>query len=270
MNTPNPLIPQGVLSQQTRGKTNIRIAVFTILAVHVVLLGGLLMQGCKPDAKKEAKDNELATNALPLIAEPYYSNTNSNTNLPVETTPPIVAQNTNVPISPMPVDTFTPITPATVGPTTEYAVRKGDYFARIAKAKGVTVKALQQANPGVDPRKLKVGQKIQVPAPAGGADGGAAVASDAGAATPSHVKAATSTYVVKAGDNLVKIARQHGTTAKAIQAANNLKTTKINAGQKLKLPSAKAAAAKADLVAPGQIPTVASSNQAPLSSPSHQ
>ena len=259
MNTPNPLIPQGVLSQQARGKTNIRIAVFTILAVHVVLLGGLLMQGCKPETKKEAKENEMATNALPRMA-PYESNTN----LLVETPPPL-AQNTNVPVTPAPVETLPPIAPTPIGPTTEYAVKKNDYLAKIAKAKGVTLKALQQANPGVDSRKLKVGQKIQVPAPAGGADAGAAVVSDAGAAAPAHGKAATSIYVVKAGDSLTKIARQHGTTVIAIQAANNLKITQIKPGQKLKLP-----AAKADLVAPGQLPTVASSNQAPSSSPTHQ
>jgi len=259
MNTPNPLIPQGILSQ-TRGKTNMRIVVFTILALHVVLLGGLLMQGCKPEAKKEAKENELATNGLPLMA-PYEPNTN----LPAETPLPTLAQNTNVPVTP--IDTLAPITPAPVGPTTEYAVRKNDSLSKIAKAKGVTLKALEQANPGVDPRKLKVGQKIQVPAPA---DTGAAVASDAGVAAPTHVKAATSTYVVKAGDSLAKIARQHGTTAKAIQAANNLKTTRINAGQKLKLPAARSTVAKADLVGPGHIPTVANSNQAPLSSPTNQ
>ena len=259
MNTPNPLIPQGILSQ-TRGKTNMRIVVFTILALHVVLLGGLLMQGCKPEAKKEAKENELATNGLPLMA-PYEPNTN----LPAETPLPTLAQNTNVPVTP--IDTLAPITPAPVGPTTEYAVKKNDSLAKIAKAKGVTLKALQEANPGVDPRKLKVGQKIQVPAPA---DTGAAVASDAGVAAPTHVKAATSTYVVKAGDSLAKIARQHGTTAKAIQAANNLKTTRINAGQKLKLPAARSTVAKADLVGPGHIPTVANSNQAPLSSPTNQ
>src|SRR4029077_4181062 len=111
MNTPNPLIPQGVLSQQAKGRTNIRIAVFTILAVHVVLLGGLLIQGCKPETKKEAKENDMTTNALPLMAEPYYSNTN----LPAETTAPAVAQNTNIPVSPAPVDTVAPVPIAPVG-----------------------------------------------------------------------------------------------------------------------------------------------------------
>jgi len=41
MNTPSPLIPQGALPN-ARGRSHIRIAVFTILAVHVVLLGALL------------------------------------------------------------------------------------------------------------------------------------------------------------------------------------------------------------------------------------
>src|SRR5687767_10283764 len=44
--TPNPLIPQGTFLEQ-KGRSHIRIAVITILAVHVVLLGSLLMAGCK-------------------------------------------------------------------------------------------------------------------------------------------------------------------------------------------------------------------------------
>jgi hypothetical protein len=108
-----------------------RIVVFTILALHVVLLGGLLMQGCKPEAKKEAKENELATNGLPLMA-PYEPNTN----LPAETPIPTLAQNTNVPVTPTPVDTLAPITPAPAGPTTEYTVRKNDSLSRSLKRKG--------------------------------------------------------------------------------------------------------------------------------------
>ena len=49
----------------------------------------------------------------------------------------------------------------------------------------------------------------------------------------------TTTYVVKSGDMLEKIARRHGTTAKAIMRENNLRTTLIKVGQKLKIPSGK-------------------------------
>jgi LysM repeat protein len=51
----------------------------------------------------------------------------------------------------------------------------------------------------------------------------------------------TLTYKVKSGDTLMKIARSHGTTVKAIKALNGLKTDQIKVGQVLKLP-AKAAA----------------------------
>jgi LysM repeat protein len=47
-------------------------------------------------------------------------------------------------------------------------------------------------------------------------------------------------YVVKRGDTLSRIARAHGTTVKALKAANGLEGDRIDAGQKLKLPSASA------------------------------
>lgn len=51
--------------------------------------------------------------------------------------------------------------------------------------------------------------------------------------------AATSTYKVKKGDTLDKIARAHGTTVAAIQAANGMKKgqTNIQIGQTLKIPA---------------------------------
>ena len=45
-------------------------------------------------------------------------------------------------------------------------------------------------------------------------------------------------YTVKTGDNLTRIAKTHGTTVKAIEAANGLATDHISVGMKLKLPEA--------------------------------
>ena len=113
---------------------------------------------------------------------------------------------------------------------------------------------LENANPGVDPLKLKAGQKLQIPSPTTPL-ATQAVASEEGTHDVKH-----SSYVVKAGDSLVRIAKQHGTTVGAIKAANNLKTTQIKVGQKLKLPSGKSSVGKPS---PGTIPTVASSNLMP-------
>jgi LysM repeat protein len=44
-----------------------------------------------------------------------------------------------------------------------YTVRKGDTLDRIARTQGTTVKALQAANPGLNPRRLMPGKKIRLP-----------------------------------------------------------------------------------------------------------
>ena len=44
-----------------------------------------------------------------------------------------------------------------------YTVVKGDTVSRIAQSKKTTVKAIQEANPGMDINKIKVGQKIKIP-----------------------------------------------------------------------------------------------------------
>lgn len=52
-------------------------------------------------------------------------------------------------------------------------------------------------------------------------------------------KPSTKSYTVKSGDNLEKIARRNGTTVEAIRKANGMSkgTTRINPGQKLKIPT---------------------------------
>ena len=49
-------------------------------------------------------------------------------------------------------------------------------------------------------------------------------------------KAAT-TYKVRRGDNLSKIAKRFGTTVAAIQKANSMSGTRIDIGDKLKIPA---------------------------------
>lgn len=47
---------------------------------------------------------------------------------------------------------------------------------------------------------------------------------------------AVATYRVRAGDNLWTIARHHGTTVKALQALNDLSTSRLRVGQRLRVP----------------------------------
>ena len=65
MNTNSPLIPQG--TTPARGKSSLYFKVLMILTVHVVLIGGMLLQGCKDTGKEQAKESA-ATNPTDLAA----------------------------------------------------------------------------------------------------------------------------------------------------------------------------------------------------------
>lgn len=44
-----------------------------------------------------------------------------------------------------------------------HAIAAGDNFGKVAKKYGISVAALEKANPDVNPSKLKIGQKIRLP-----------------------------------------------------------------------------------------------------------
>ncbi len=54
--------------------------------------------------------------------------------------------------------------PVAANASGKYTVKKGDYPGKIAKELGVSLKALMDANPGLDPTKLQIGQELNVPA----------------------------------------------------------------------------------------------------------
>jgi LysM repeat protein len=267
MSAPNPLVPEGALPQ-SKGKSNVRIAIFTILAIHVVLLGGLLIQGCKPSNKTEAK-NELPpldpiasspapeTAQAPLPIEPTAAVAQAPASVQVATPAPAVVSTPapSAPPSPAVVPvTSIPNTPVVAvsdsvvaGDMKVHAVAKGEMLSTIAKKYKVNLKAITDANPTVNPTKLQIGQKLNIPAPAAKTEAVASVAS-----APAAMEAGV--YVVKNGDALEKIARNNKTTVKAIKEINNMKTDRINVGQKLKLPTTSSAAVET-APAPFTVPT---------------
>jgi LysM repeat protein len=227
MNNQSPLVPQSsFLEQKNKGRTRVMIAVFVALSINGIGLMALLMQGCqKPPETTPATPPE-PTNATPAFVEP--------TNTP--------AAPTNAAVAPTPVTPAAPANPTIVEPVppsappaggTEYTVAKGDTFGSLAKKFHVSVKAITEANPGVDPTKLKINQKLHIPAPA-------TSATTTATGTTSTEPMATGgepAYTVKSGDNLSTIAKEKGVTVKALRAANNLKTDRITVGQKLKIPT---------------------------------
>ncbi|MDQ8205300.1 LysM domain-containing protein [Pelagicoccus sp. SDUM812003] len=53
---------------------------------------------------------------------------------------------------------------ASPGKSGVYTIKSGDTLGKIAAAYKITLTQLQSANPGVDPRRLRIGQQIVIPA----------------------------------------------------------------------------------------------------------
>jgi LysM repeat protein len=227
------------------GKSSFYFTVLMILTAHVVVIGGMLFQGCKdtPTTKDQAKlDDSVPTTAqtvsgsaappetMPAPIDPQISNTyaaGSSASVPAPQSIPVTGTAPSV-------RSAEPASLPGPGKAMEYVIAKGDTLGAIARKSGLPLKALMEANRDVQAKKLQIGQKLQVPA------GTAAVAAaSATGATADAAAAGSAVCMVKSGDVLLKIAKAHGTTVRKIMALNDLPTPSIRAGQKLKLPAPK-------------------------------
>jgi membrane-bound lytic murein transglycosylase D len=102
--------------------------------------------------------------------------------------------------------------------SSHYTVRRGDNLAEIAKKHGVSVNSLMSWN-ALKSSVIHPGQKLAVNAAAQTGSG------------------ETTTYRVRRGDSLTRIANRFGVTVSQIKTWNNLRSSKIMVGQRLKIRS---------------------------------
>lgn len=101
-------------------------------------------------------------------------------------------------------------------------VRRGDTLGKLAARANVPLERLQRFNPGVNARRLEIGQRLLIPtqqerAPSGG---------------PYR-------YQIRPGDTFSSVARHFGTTTGRIQSANpSASPTHLRIGQVISLPLA--------------------------------
>ena len=97
--------------------------------------------------------------------------------------------------------------------STSYTVARGDNLTKIAERHGVTVKQLQDWNNIKNSSSIRVGQTLKL-----------------------HTATSSWTnYTVKAGDSLGGIARHYGCSVSDLKSWNNLSTSVIQPGQKLRV-----------------------------------
>jgi murein DD-endopeptidase MepM/ murein hydrolase activator NlpD len=99
-----------------------------------------------------------------------------------------------------------------------HTIVAGDTFGSLARKYNTTSEAIQKLNPGVEPTKIRIGQRICV--------------RGTGAATNSNA----TYHVVKSGDTFSHIAAKYHTTSKRIQELNpKVDPAKIQIGQKIRV-----------------------------------
>ncbi len=250
MNNPNPFIPQGtLLDQRNKKRARVKYAMLAILSCNILLVGGVLVSGGCRRSDQASNDTSTVdtstaptpppeTGPAPALATPGMGMTATNGSN--------VAPVAQTQVNPAPVVSAIAPPPAT---ETEYTVVKGDKLGDIAKTHHVSLKDLLAANPGVVATKLQIGAKLKIPA-ASTSSTSATAAVDSG-----------DTYTIKQGDTLTTIAKNHHTTVKELMALNNLKTTALKTGGKLKLPgAASATSAPVEPLPTSGAPTTTASN----------
>jgi membrane-bound lytic murein transglycosylase D len=115
--------------------------------------------------------------------------------------------------------------------TAEHRVVAGESLWSIARAHGVSVDAIREAN-RIQGETIVIGRTLRIPASATPASNGSA-ATVAAVAAP---QPSSAEHVVRSGETLWSIARSYGATVDSIQAANRIENDVIVPGQKLTIP----------------------------------
>jgi len=240
----NPIIPPGMnFEGAKRGRLNMRMAVIVVVLLHIALFTGILFNACKQ------KEEETDEGARKTAGEEMAQATSPQPEPAPLPQPPLPT----VPLLPgLPDSSGLPPLPSTVGPahpavpapvlpnnslglpsvplaptSTEHIVASGENFWTIGKKYDVSAKSIEGANPTVIPTRMKIGQKITIPAkPVADSLPAPTVVNDG------------STYTVKSGDTLGHIAQRHKVKLNDLKSANpNIVPTRMKIGQQLKMPT---------------------------------
>jgi len=110
-----------------------------------------------------------------------------------------------------------------------HVVRQGDTLWSMSRNYGASLSMIEQHNPGISDRYLRIGETVVTPAYPG--------VSAPSSSTPAVNQANSGTHVVQRGETFWSIGRRYGIDPQAIAEANGMKLDDIlHAGRTLRLP----------------------------------
>ena len=127
------------------------------------------------------------------------------------------------------------------GGSRRHTVRKGETLGGIASRYRVSVSNLKSWN-NLSSNNIRVGQKLRV----GGSEPSRSAAKKSGTAKSGTAVTARSerpaspsakTHVVRSGETLTSLAKRYGVTVQAIKVANDMASSRLKAGQKIRIPA---------------------------------
>jgi LysM repeat protein len=188
-----------------------------LLTVMVVIIGAavLVVWVLSPDSPLKAKPTFTPTITPTATLPPTKT---------ITPTPTITLTSTEMPPTDTPLPTETP----TLSVPSWYVVEEGDTMSAIAVKFGIDLMVLLNMNPGIDANKIKVGDKIIIPAPNTQLDTATPIPAD---------WRGTIEYRIASGDTLAGIAIKFNSTVQKIMDLNNIKNANdIQAGDVIKVP----------------------------------
>jgi LysM repeat protein len=169
MNYPSPLLPLG--RKRSKGKSTFFFRVMLIFTAHVVVIGGLLLQGCK-QTKETVANQPLAdlplTPIVPSITTiPTAVNTNVFSKMAIVSPIPAFGQKAAVgavPLVSAPSTAAAPVKAVITHNEAVYKVKPGDTLVKIARLHHTTYQKIMALN-DLKSANVKSGQMLQLPAP---------------------------------------------------------------------------------------------------------